>query len=65
MLNICPGCQRSVEPLEELVKDPKTKKAWLIQRCPFERCKFNIDISETNVRLWNDRLKYFEDLTDS
>lgn len=64
MSRICPKCQRSVDPIETLKQDKKAKKSWLIISCPNERCMFNIDIEECNVKLWNERSKYFEDLTD-
>lgn len=60
---LCPKCQRSVEPLERLEKDTKSKKNYLIYYCPNDRCKFNLDIEECNIKLWNHRSKYFEDLT--
>lgn len=62
---ICPKCSRSVEPLERIEHEKKSKKTWLIKYCPNERCNFNLDIEPTNVKLWNERSKYFEDLTDA
>lgn len=59
---VCKGCNRSVVPLERLEKDKKDKKkAWLITYCPFDRCRFNIDIEPANVKIWNSTSSYFED----
>lgn len=60
---ICPKCLRSVEPLERLEKDKKARKTWLIKYCSYPRCAFNIDIEPANIKLWNDRARYFEDYT--
>jgi hypothetical protein len=57
---ICPGCRRSVEPLERVERDKKNK-AWKISYCPFERCNFNIDLERIEVKLWNNDKGYFED----
>ncbi len=59
---ICPGCKRSVEPLEKIAKDKEGKKpkTWKIWYCPFERCGFNIDLEQIEVRLWNNDKGYFE-----
>lgn len=41
---VCPGCNRRVEPIYVFERDPKSKKSWLITKCPYERCGFNIDL---------------------
>lgn len=41
---LCPRCRRSVEPLGAFEKDADGKRWWLITRCPFERCSYNLDI---------------------
>lgn len=43
---VCPGCNLSIEPIYVYDRSPKTKKPYLILRCPKERCGFNIDIEE-------------------
>lgn len=58
---ICPGCQRSVEPLDRIEKSKKTGKMYKISACPYERCKFNIDLSETTIKLWSEEKGYFQD----
>lgn len=57
---ICPGCSRSIEPLERLEKDKKKHKTWKILYCPNTRCNFNIELTELEVRLWNNDKGYFE-----
>ncbi len=61
-IRICPKCSRSIQPLERIEYDKKSKKTWHILYCPFERCNFNLDISETTIKLWNNDKGYFEDL---
>lgn len=47
MAVICDGCKRSVEPVKLFEESPKPPKQWwLISRCPFERCGYNIDIEK-------------------
>lgn len=43
---ICLRCGRSVEPTKLFEQAPKSKQRWLISRCPFSRCGFNIDIEK-------------------
>lgn len=43
---ICPGCHTSVEPIFVFERSPRTKKPYLITKCPKERCGFNIDIAD-------------------
>lgn len=43
---VCPGCNLRIEPIYVYDRSPKTKKPYLILRCPRERCGFNIDIEE-------------------
>lgn len=59
---ICPGCERSIEPLERFEKDKKKHKTWLITYCPYPRCAFNLDIEEMSVKVWNG--KSFTDLDE-
>lgn len=58
---ICPNCKRSIEPLERVERDTKKNKTYKITYCPYERCKFNLDLEQINVRLWNNEKGYFED----
>jgi hypothetical protein len=60
---ICPGCNRSVEPLERVERDSKAKKAktYKISYCPNTRCNFNIDLEIIDVKLWNNDKGFFED----
>jgi hypothetical protein len=59
---VCPGCKRSVQPLERIETDKKAKKTYRITYCPFERCNFNIDLELVDIKLWN-KAGYFEDYT--
>lgn len=43
---VCPGCNYRIEPIYIFDRSPKTKKPYLIVRCPRERCGFNIDIED-------------------
>lgn len=43
---VCPGCGYRIEPIFIYDRSPKTKKPYLITKCPKERCGFNIDIEE-------------------
>lgn len=61
---ICPGCQRSVKPLEKLEYDKTIRKHWMISYCPFERCGFNIDLEPMSLKTWNQTKGFFEDYTE-
>lgn len=61
---ICPGCHRTVQPLDRIEKDKKAKKTYRITYCPYDRCNFNLDIEPINVKLWNSKDCSFEDETD-
>lgn len=43
---VCPGCGYRIEPIFIYDRDPKTKKPWLITKCPKSSCGFNIDLVE-------------------
>jgi len=58
---VCPGCNRCIEPLERVEKDHKKNKTYKITYCPYERCKFNIDLEQITVKLWNHKTCTFED----
>lgn len=59
---ICPGCKRSITPDVRLEKDKKKGgRTYKITYCPFERCKFNLDIEKIEVKLWNKEGMFFED----
>lgn len=60
MLRICPKCQHHVEPRERFEKDKKGK-TWKISYCSYDRCKFNFDLEESHVKLWNHESCSFED----
>jgi hypothetical protein len=58
---VCPGCKRSILPLERLERDKKKHITWRIFYCPFERCNYNIDLEETEIKVWNNEKGFFED----
>lgn len=41
---VCPGCNTQIMPIRTFERDKKSKKGWLITKCPRERCSYNIDI---------------------
>ena len=43
-MRICPRCKKSERELQTVVKDPKTKKHWLITHCG--KCHYNYDLEE-------------------
>lgn len=43
---VCPGCGYRIEPIYIYDRDPKTKKPWLITKCPKSHCGFNINLEE-------------------
>ena len=43
---VCPGCGLRIEPIYVFDRSPKTRKPYLITKCPRERCGFNIDIED-------------------
>lgn len=43
---VCPGCGFRVTPIYIFDRSPKTKKPYLITRCPKSSCNFNIDIED-------------------
>lgn len=58
---VCPGCKRSVEPLERIEKDREKNKTYKITYCPYDRCNFNFDLEQITVKLWNKDKCCFED----
>lgn len=44
---VCSGCGYRIEPIFVFERSPKTKKLYLITRCPKDSCNFNIDIEES------------------
>lgn len=51
MDTICLGCKLRVSPIEVFEQAPRSKKGWIITRCPRERCGYNIDIAEASDHL--------------
>lgn len=43
---VCPGCNFRIEPIYIFDRSPKTKKPYLITKCPKSSCGFNIDIED-------------------
>lgn len=43
---VCPGCGNRIEPIYIFDRSPKTKRPYLITKCPRERCGYNIDIED-------------------
>lgn len=60
-MQICPKCNRHVEPKERTERDHKKSKNYKITYCPFERCGFNFDLEQIQVKLWNKDTCEFED----
>lgn len=43
---ICPGCHTSIDPIFIVERSPRSKRPYLITKCPRERCGFNLDIED-------------------